>query len=121
LDLQKMKLRPSEMERVATDFMGTWDSGHVRLTDLCSAIFNSNTVKVYEVARFDMMCDRNTEPNRIARARFVGAHELHLRLEFGLVVIRVELKLSVLTSRVRVAREPQAFLTGLMVNQRIGR
>jgi hypothetical protein len=56
--------------------------GHVRLTDFSSAVFNSNTVKIKEVDRFDMMCDRNTEPYR--------ARELHLRLELRLIIIPAE-------------------------------
>jgi hypothetical protein len=45
--------------------------GHVRLTDFCSAVFNSNTVKINEADRFDMMCDRNTEPYRTYRSSSV--------------------------------------------------
>jgi hypothetical protein len=43
-----------------------------------------------------MMCDRNTEPYRtIGRARFVGARELHLRLELRLIVIPAEPRTSI--------------------------
>jgi hypothetical protein len=52
------------MERVATDFMGAWDSGACEVDRLLLCCFNSNTVKINEADRFDMMCDRNTEPYR---------------------------------------------------------